>query len=103
MSITLSEEALRAAETQAAAGGHRSVNDYLEAMIRADRELDTILDAIFDEQVDTSPEAVEAERAEVVAALKRSDEDVAAGRYRLMVDAIRDIARANGIALDEAG
>ncbi len=100
MTITLPEETVRVAEAQAAAGGYASVNDYVRALVEADAGADADIDAAFEGQVGPS----EAEgHAAVVAVLRRSEEDVAAGRVRPAEDVFRDIAAKYGISLPEVG
>jgi Arc/MetJ-type ribon-helix-helix transcriptional regulator len=96
MTITLPDETLRTAEAQAAAGDYASVSEYLKSLVEAD--------AANDAAFEGPPELSEAEEREaVVAAIRRSEEDVAAGRVRPAEDVFRDIAAKYGIALPEVG
>lgn len=98
MTITLPDETLRTAEARAAAGGYASVNDYMRALVEADAAADVDIEAAFEGQ----PELSEAEeRDAVIAALQRSEEDVAAGRVRSAEDVFQDIAAKYGITLPE--
>ncbi len=100
MTITLPDEMLQTAEELASAGGFASVSEYVLALVRADAKLDAALDAAFE----SLPEASEAEEREaVIAALRQSEEDVAAGRVRPAADVFRDIAAKYGFTLPEVG
>lgn len=100
MTITLPDEVLRTAEELASAGGYASVSEYVQALVRADAKLEAALDAAFD----GLPEVSEAEEREaVIAALRQSEEDVAAGRVRPAEDVFRDIAAKYGFTLPEVG
>jgi Arc/MetJ-type ribon-helix-helix transcriptional regulator len=98
MTITLPEETLRTAEAQAAAGGYANVNDYVRALVEAAAANEADIDAAFEGE----PELSETEEHDaVVAALRRSEEDVAAGRVRPAEDVFGDIAARYGIILPE--
>jgi len=98
MTITLPDETLRTAEEQATARGYASVSEYVQALVHADAKLDAALDTAFEGLPDVSEAE---EREAVIAALRQSEEDVAAGRVRPAEDVFRDIAAKYGFALPE--
>jgi hypothetical protein len=86
MTITLPEETMRAVEQRAAAEGYATAEEYVASLIVMDLSDESELGAAI------SPED-----------WSRGEADVAAGRCRPAEEAIRDLARAHGIDLGEAG
>jgi predicted transcriptional regulator len=77
MTITLPDETLRTAEKLATAGGHASVNEFLESLIDAARE-----------------------KAEGLAAIREGLAQAEAGLGRPLKEAMADIARKRGLQIE---
>ncbi len=77
MTITLPEETLRTAEQLATAGGHASVNEFLESLIDAARD-----------------------KAGDLAAIREGLAQADAGQMRPLNEAMADIARKLGLQVE---
>jgi predicted transcriptional regulator len=77
MTITLPDETLRTAEKLATAGGHASVNAFLESLVDAARA-----------------------KAEDLAAIREGLAQAEAGQGRPLKEAMADIARKRGLQIE---